>query len=72
MVDGDQESSRVMCPAFTDGADSCSEGVAADEIHVLRQSLGLGADPGFPPFMLLLNFASLVRFCSWKNAPLLT
>ena len=56
-----------MCPAVTDEADTCSEGTAADETPVLRQSLGLGVDSGFSPLMLLLSVTDPVLVMGGRN-----
>ena len=67
VVNNNQESSCLMCPAVTDEADTCSEGTAADETPVLRQSLGLGADSGFSPLTLLLSVTDPVLFVESRN-----
>ena len=67
MVDDNQELSRLMCPAVTDEADSCSEGTAADEAQVLRRSLGLGVDLGFLPLTLLLSVTYPVLFVGGRT-----
>ena len=61
VVDDNQEPSRLMCPAVTDEASSCSEGTAVDKTLVL---------PGVWAWELPRNFlrssfslALLIRFC---------